>query len=65
MTDNVHLDSRRTVIRWGAVTAVGVVAGYAAVLLANARHYFTDDTESQYTALWVGLGKSLREGTFR
>ncbi|MFD6675561.1 hypothetical protein ACFWDA_14470 [Rhodococcus zopfii] len=64
MTDNVHLDSRRTVIRWGAVTAVGVVAGFAAVLLANARHYFTDDTESQYTALWVGLGKSLREGTF-
>ncbi|MGW4368256.1 hypothetical protein ACWEKT_21690 [Nocardia takedensis] len=41
-----------------------MIAGYAAVLLANARHYFTDDTESQYTALWVGLGRSLREGVF-
>lgn len=50
--------------RWGFVTAIGVVAGYVAVLLANARHYYTDDTESQYTALWVGLGRSLRDGVF-
>ncbi|VFA95320.1 Predicted membrane protein [Nocardia farcinica] len=57
-------DSRRDVLRWGLVTVAGVIAGYAAVLLANARHYFTDDTESQYTALWVGLGRALREGTF-
>ncbi|MGQ4600003.1 hypothetical protein [Nocardia sp. R6R-6] len=41
-----------------------MVAGYAAVLLANVRHFFTDDTESQYTSLWVGLGRALREGTF-
>nr|WP_198429074.1 hypothetical protein [Nocardia bovistercoris] len=33
-------------------------------MLANARHFFTDDTESQYTALWVGLGRSLRDGNF-
>ena len=51
-------------LRWGVVTVAGVVAGYVAVLLANARHYFTDDTESQYTALWVGLGRSLRDGVF-
>ncbi|MCP2319925.1 Bacterial membrane protein YfhO [Nocardia amikacinitolerans] len=43
---------------------LGVIAGYAAVLLANVRHYFTDDTESQYTALWVGLGRALRDGQF-
>ncbi len=56
--------SRRDVYRWGVITALGVVLGYAAVLLANARHFFTDDTESQYTALWVDLGRQLREGTF-
>ncbi|RDI65675.1 hypothetical protein [Nocardia pseudobrasiliensis] len=53
---------RRDVYRWGAITAVGVVAGYVAVLLANARHFYTDDTESQYTPLWVMLGRYLREG---
>ncbi len=53
---------RRTVFRWGAVTAIGVIAGYVAVLLANARHFYTDDTESQYTPLWVMLGRHLREG---
>nr|WP_024803959.1 membrane protein [Nocardia sp. BMG51109] len=50
--------------RWGAITAFGVILGYAAVLLADARHFFTDDTESQYTPLWVMLGRYLREGTF-
>ncbi|WP_040795660.1 membrane protein [Nocardia higoensis] len=55
---------RREVRRWGLVTVVGVIAGYLAVLLANSRHYFTDDTESQYSALWVGLGRSLRAGNF-
>ncbi|WP_232331689.1 glycosyltransferase family protein [Nocardia puris] len=56
--------ARRDVYRWGVITAFGVVAGYLAVLLANPRHYFTDDTESQYTGLWVGLGRALREGRF-
>ncbi|MET7772779.1 hypothetical protein [Nocardia sp. NPDC005366] len=51
-------------LRWGFVTTFGVIAGYLAVLLANARHFFTDDTESQYTSLWVGLGRSLRDGNF-
>ena len=51
-------------MRWGFATAAGVVVGYLTVIAANARHYFTDDTESQYTALWVGLGRSLREGVF-
>ncbi|MFC9896530.1 hypothetical protein ACFVMC_22825 [Nocardia sp. NPDC127579] len=50
--------------RWGAVTALGVVLGYLAVLLANARHFYTDDTESQYTGLWIGLGQALRNGEF-
>ncbi|MGV9676991.1 hypothetical protein ACWDSJ_17080 [Nocardia sp. NPDC003482] len=48
--------------RWGALTALGVVLGYAAVLLANARHFYTDDTESQYAPLWVMLGHRLRDG---
>ncbi|WP_306359670.1 hypothetical protein [Nocardia sp. CC227C] len=41
-----------------------MLLGYAAVLLANARHFYTDDTESQYTGLWVGLGRALRAGEF-
>ncbi|MEV0252501.1 hypothetical protein AB0H76_38345 [Nocardia sp. NPDC050712] len=41
-----------------------MVLGYLAVLLANARHFYTDDTESQYTGLWIGLGQSLRRGEF-
>ncbi|WP_280333218.1 hypothetical protein [Nocardia wallacei] len=56
--------ARRAVYRWAAVTVVGVVAGYAAVLLANVRHFYTDDTESQYTGLWVALGGALRNGQF-
>src|SRR5690606_25335892 len=54
---------RRVVRRWALATAAGVLGGYLAVLLANPRHYFTDDTESQYSPLWVGLGTALREGT--
>ncbi|NNH75330.1 hypothetical protein HLB23_36700 [Nocardia uniformis] len=50
--------------RWGSVTAVGVLLGYAAVLLADIRHFYTDDTESQYAPLWVMLGRALREGRF-
>ncbi|MBF6329843.1 hypothetical protein [Nocardia transvalensis] len=61
MTDSA---SRRQVHVWGAVTAIGVVAGYAAVLLGNVRHFYTDDTESQYTGLWVALGRALRNGEF-
>ncbi|WP_309234945.1 hypothetical protein [Nocardia sp. XZ_19_385] len=50
--------------RWGVLTSLGVVLGYLTVLLANARHFYTDDTESQYTGLWIGLGESLRKGEF-
>ena len=53
---------RRSVRRWATITVLGVLAGYAAVLLANARHFYSDDTESQYTPLWVMLGRRLREG---
>lgn len=56
--------TRRDISRWAAVTAIGVIAGYAAVLLANVRHFYTDDTESQYTGLWVALGRALRNGQF-
>ncbi|WP_244976265.1 hypothetical protein [Nocardia huaxiensis] len=38
--------------------------GYAAVLLADIRHFYTDDTESQYAPMWVMLGRALREGRF-
>ncbi|MDI9914551.1 hypothetical protein [Rhodococcus sp. IEGM 1379] len=54
--------ARLDVYKWGAVTAVGVIAGYVAVILANARHFYTDDTESQYAPLWVMLGQHLRAG---
>jgi hypothetical protein len=52
----------RTVLRWGAITALGVIAGYVAVLLANSRHFYTDDSESQYAPLWVMFGRGLRRG---
>ncbi|RJO69370.1 hypothetical protein D5S18_32240 [Nocardia panacis] len=53
---------KKDVYRWGVFTAVGVAVGYVAVLLANVRHFYTDDTESQYAPLWVMLGRYLREG---
>lgn len=46
------------------MTALGVIAGYAAVLLADPRHFYTDDTEAQYAPMWVMLGTELREGRF-
>ncbi|WP_433754607.1 hypothetical protein [Nocardia sp. CA-135398] len=52
------------VCRWGFVTVVGVVVGYASVLLANPRHFYTDDTESQYGPMWVMLGRHLHQGRF-
>nr|WP_232541549.1 hypothetical protein [Nocardia bovistercoris] len=58
------MESRRTRSIWGAVTALGVIAGYAAVLLADPRHFYTDDTEAQYAPMWVMLGTELREGRF-
>ncbi|WP_406282918.1 hypothetical protein OH799_35590 [Nocardia sp. NBC_00881] len=54
----------RDVYIWGIITALGVVAGYVAVLFANIRHFYTDDTESQYAPLWVMLGRQLRAGQF-
>lgn len=57
-------DAPARVRMWVAVTVVGVVAGYVAVLLANFRHFYTDDTESQYVPLWVDIGRHLREGVF-
>lgn len=64
MVATAATESRNEAYRWGAVTTFGVVVGYAAVLLANARHFYTDDTESQYAALWVMLGRRLRDGHF-
>lgn len=58
------IESRRDRYIWGAVTAFGVVAGYLAVLLADARHYYTDDTEAQYAPMWVMLGNEMRAGRF-
>ncbi|MFC4373209.1 hypothetical protein ACFO5K_03760 [Nocardia halotolerans] len=54
--------SRRSVHLWGLFTSLGVIVGYGAVLLANVRHFYTDDTESQYVPLWVMLGRQLRDG---
>ncbi|MCE5288052.1 MAG: hypothetical protein LLG14_02285 [Nocardiaceae bacterium] len=61
MTDQT---TRAQNLRWAAVSLVGVTLGYAAVLLANIRHFYTDDSELQYVPLWVHVGKMLREGTF-
>ncbi len=55
-------DSRKKVRLWAGVTVLGVVAGYVAVLLANSRHFYTDDSESQYVPMWVEIGRHLREG---
>ncbi|WP_280458188.1 hypothetical protein [Nocardia carnea] len=55
---------RKTTLFWAAMTTLGVLAGYAAVLLANPRHFYTDDTEAQYVPLWLDVGRRLREGNF-
>ncbi|MGX1805455.1 hypothetical protein ACWIGI_07050 [Nocardia sp. NPDC055321] len=41
-----------------------MIAGYLAVLLADPRHFYTDDTEAQYVPMWQLLGNELREGRF-
>ncbi|MGV9409795.1 hypothetical protein ACWDOP_07770 [Nocardia sp. NPDC003693] len=41
-----------------------MIAGYLAVLLADPRHFYTDDTEAQYVPMWQLLGSELREGRF-
>ncbi|NUS95032.1 MAG: hypothetical protein HOQ36_21915, partial [Nocardia sp.] len=51
-------------LRWGLICAAGVLVAYLAVLLANSRHFYTDDTEAQYAPLWVMTGRALREGRF-
>ncbi|MVU83088.1 hypothetical protein GPX89_38350 [Nocardia sp. ET3-3] len=63
-TDEKTRTARREVYRWGIVTALGVTFGYLAVILANPRHFFTDDTESQYSGLWVFFGRAFRDGHF-
>lgn len=62
--DAARRATRREVYRWGGVTVLGVILGYLAVVLANPRHFFTDDTESQYTGLWVFFGRAFRDGHF-
>lgn len=56
--------ARREVYRWGLITSLGVILGYLAVIAANTRHFFTDDSESQYTGLWVFFGRAYRDGHF-
>ncbi|AYF79419.1 hypothetical protein D7D52_26875 [Nocardia yunnanensis] len=34
------------------------------MLLANPRHFYTDDTEAQYGPMWVMLGRHLHAGRF-
>lgn len=64
MSTSAGTEPRRHVRLWGTVTALGVIAGYLAVLLADPRHFYTDDTEAQYAPMWVLLGTELREGRF-
>lgn len=64
MTDNGSRAERKTTSLWAAVTVLGVLAGYAGVLLANTRHFYTDDTEAQYVPLWLDVGRHLRDGVF-
>ncbi|MEV0685979.1 hypothetical protein AB0I35_19150 [Nocardia sp. NPDC050378] len=51
-------------MRWAGLVAVAVLAGYIAVLLGDARHFYTDDTEAQYVPMWQLLGTELRAGRF-
>ncbi|WP_336084406.1 hypothetical protein [Nocardia sp. SSK8] len=44
--------------------SAAVLAGYLAVLLADPRHFYTDDTEAQYAPMWQLLGAELRAGRF-
>ncbi len=53
---------RGSVRLWAGITVLGVISGYVSVLLANPRHFYSDDTESQYTPLWVMVGRTLRAG---
>ncbi|MCP2296066.1 hypothetical protein APR11_002494 [Nocardia amikacinitolerans] len=62
MSTIAAIEPRRVGLKWGAITSLGVIAGYLAVLLADPRHYYTDDTEAQYAPMWVALGNQLREG---
>lgn len=50
--------------RWALAMLLGVASGYVAVLLANPRFFYSDDTELQYVPLWVNVGRMLREGHF-
>ncbi|NKX88688.1 hypothetical protein [Nocardia coubleae] len=51
-------------MRWAGLVVVAVLAGYIAVLLGDARHFYTDDTEAQYVPMWQLLGAELRAGRF-
>ncbi|WP_244976181.1 hypothetical protein [Nocardia huaxiensis] len=64
MSTVAESEPQRDRLRWGAITAVGVIAGYVAVLLGDPRHFYTDDTEAQYAPMWIALGNRLREGNF-
>lgn len=64
MAEDGSRGGRRVTAVWAAVTVLGVIAGYAGVLLANVRHFYTDDTEAQYVPLWLTVGRHLRDGVF-
>ncbi|WP_307817418.1 hypothetical protein [Nocardia acididurans] len=64
MSTGAESEPLRDRLRWGAITAVGVIVGYVVVLLADARHFYTDDTEAQYAPMWIALGNRLRDGNF-
>lgn len=55
--------SRSSRWTWGAVTVLGVLAGYAVILLENRRFFYSDDTESGAIPNWIELGRLLRSGT--
>lgn len=58
------LAPRKHVTPWATGVATAVLTGYIAVLLANPRHFYTDDTEAQYAPMWQLLGTELRAGRF-
>ncbi|MFD3595193.1 hypothetical protein ACFWU5_20925 [Nocardia sp. NPDC058640] len=64
MEDDGMRGTRRITAGWAGVTVLGVIVGYVGVLLANARHFYTDDTEAQYVPLWLTVGRHLRNGDF-
>ncbi|QNG20941.1 hypothetical protein G4H71_08955 [Rhodococcus triatomae] len=62
MTPDTALPTRKERWTWGAVVALVICAGFAALVAVDARYFFVDDTESGAVGNWLQLGHLMREG---